>query len=57
MDYLCIMIHAIKIGTKKVLLFKDLKSLCEKMKWNYKYLKKKDLSAILEFNGYFICEK
>lgn len=51
------MVSIIQIGTKKVISFRDLKTACTAMGWNYNLLKKKDLSSAFEYRGYFIKEK
>lgn len=56
-SYLYDMVRIIKIGTKRVLRFRDLEDACKKMGWNYAYLKKKDISSPVEYRGHFICHE
>lgn len=51
------MIVMVQIGTNKIKEFSDLRELCDKMKWNYRYLKTLDLRQVKEYKGYYIQEK
>lgn len=50
------MFLVIKIGNNNTMQFASLKLLCEKLKWNFHYLKKKDLQFPIEYKGHYIVE-